>query len=544
MPAVVPATLIRRGQRGRVALASLGFSLHQSCEALVPIVVGIAIDVAIAPSDPWLLLGTLAVLAVVFLTLLSVWRMGELAATRAYVETTYGVRRGLIARLLAPRVSFPGPAGQMLSTLSSDVDEAATVVWTISRAIASGAAVLTASIALLVISPPLAALVLVGTPVVMVVLHFCTRPLERRSSAEQEALAASSALAGDLLSGLRSVKGLGAEDEAIRRFRHVNERSLRAALRASYAEGAFTGVSSLISGAYLVLLAAIASAAVVAGDLTPGQLVTVVGLAQFLQWPVAGLGLVGAQMARARASAERTDVLAGTVARPGIQIEHGPGDVRIRGLRLPSGGELTLDVPAGSMVGLVLDEEDAIAAHDRLAGLGRSDDGHVHIDGVPLVGPPAAGARPGLIAPPHEPALFTGTVGDNVVPRGSALDDAHVRAAAEAAALSDILLVEGWGREIGERGRLLSGGQRQRVALARALAADPAVLVLREPATSVDAVTQAGIAEGIRRHRAGRTTLLFTTSPALLSMCDVLVDASGEEVAVVDAATSEGRTRA
>ena len=83
-----------------------------------------------------------------------------------------------------------------------------------------------------------------------------------------------------------------------------------------------------------------------------------------------------------------------------------------------------------------------------------------------------------------------------------------------------------------ERGRTLSGGQRQRVALARALAVEAPVLVLHDPTTAIDAVTEARIAAGIARHRAGRTTLLITTSPTLLAHCErVMLVVAGRVVA-------------
>ena len=86
--------------------------------------------------------------------------------------------------------------------------------------------------------------------------------------------------------------------------------------------------------------------------------------------------------------------------------------------------------------------------------------------------------------------------------------------------------------EIGERGRTLSGGQRQRVALARALAAEPAVLVLHDPTTAIDAATEDRVAAGLRHYRAGRSTLLVTSSPALLARCDrVLLVVDGAVVA-------------
>ncbi len=71
-----------------------------------------------------------------------------------------------------------------------------------------------------------------------------------------------------------------------------------------------------------------------------------------------------------------------------------------------------------------------------------------------------------------------------------------------------------------ERGRSFSGGQRQRLVLARALALDPEVLVLVEPTSAVDAHTEARIAARLREHRAGRTTVVTSTSPLLLDAVD------------------------
>jgi ABC-type bacteriocin/lantibiotic exporter with double-glycine peptidase domain len=106
-------------------------------------------------------------------------------------------------------------------------------------------------------------------------------------------------------------------------------------------------------------------------------------------------------------------------------------------------------------------------------------------------------------------------------------------AALEVAAARDVLesLPGGIHGELPARGSSLSGGQAQRVLLARALLADPEILVLVEPTSAVDAHTEARIARGLRAHRAGRTTIVLTTSPLLLDEADRVVHLSGGRMA-------------
>jgi ABC-type multidrug transport system fused ATPase/permease subunit len=154
--------------------------------------------------------------------------------------------------------------------------------------------------------------------------------------------------------------------------------------------------------------------------------------------------------------------------------------------------------------------------------LGRYRDGDVRLADVPLSALPIDVVRRRVLVQDKDPVILSGSAGDLFdIPRTGRIgvDDALTWASA-----NDVIeaLPEGLATDLPERGRSLSGGQRQRLALARSLVADPDVLVLDEPTSAVDAHTEARIGLGLRDARAGRTTVVFTTSPLLLEHADVV----------------------
>jgi putative ABC transport system ATP-binding protein len=159
--------------------------------------------------------------------------------------------------------------------------------------------------------------------------------------------------------------------------------------------------------------------------------------------------------------------------------------------------------------------------------------GSLVVGGVPAASLDLSAHRGTVLVEQHDVALFEGTLRSNLM-AGTNGSPVHLVAAVRAAAAEDIVAAHPCGLDhpVADRGTTLSGGQRQRIGLARALAAAAPVLVLHEPTTAVDAVTEERIAQGIARLRAGATTLLVTTSPALLAVTDrVVVLDGGREVA-------------
>ncbi|MFH8574989.1 ABC transporter ATP-binding protein/permease [Streptomyces zaomyceticus] len=520
-----------RGQRRRVITASLLGMTHQGCEALVPVVIGATIDTAVATGSSSALLRLLIVLAVLFLVLSTCYRVsaritegsGELAAHR--------LRLDLAARVLDPRGGADANRlpGALTSIATNDARRVGSVATVIAYGVSAVAALVISAVALLRISVPLGLLVLLGIPPLLWLGHRISRPLEQRSEAEQERAAHASGVAADLVSGLRVLKGMGAESAAVARYRTTSQDSLAAALRAARSRAGHEGAVLALTGVFIAVIGVVGAYLAMDGSISVGDLVAAVGLAQFLLGPFQLLGYVNAELAQGRASAKRiAEVLASPEAVGSghdAPADGAAGHVALRGVTLGALRGVDLELPAGSLTGIVA--RDAAAANDLLVCLAREADpseGAVELDGTPLTSLDPDALRRVVLVAHHDADLFESTLLDNVR-AGAADDTSAVERALKASAADDVarLLPDGGDTLLAERGRSLSGGQRQRVALARALAADRPVLVLHDPTTAVDTVTESHIAARLRDVRRDRTTILVTTSPALLAVTDRVI---------------------
>lgn len=501
--------VVRAAPRYSVPAAALSIT-HQVGEALVPVIMGLAIERAVATGDPLQLVLWLVVLAADFLMLSFSWRFGSRLAELGTLAVQHRLRTTIAAHLMrrAPRAGRPSEQpGVALSLATSDANRLSEAVSIGVYPVGQLAAVLFGGAVLLTLSWPLGLAVLVGAPLLLWLTERAGRTLRDRSGAEQRAAAAAAGRAADLLSGYRVIRGIGAEAEAARRYRQASRTALADTVRARRAEGVFGGAMSIVTGLFLTAIAVCAAVLALSGSLSVGAFVAVVGLAQFLIDPLRVLALyTGAWWASSTASAARLlDVLRDT--EPDVEgVEASRAPARPAEQSLLAAGSPTDDladdlaVRPGEFVVVACAGERSVAVAAALRA-----------------------RHPDALHAPHVAHLFAGTVTENVAPPGA--DAETLAAALRAAACDDLagILPQGLDSRVGENGTALSGGQRQRVALARALAHDPDLLVLHDPTTAVDAVTEARIAERVHASRRHRRTLVVTRAPAFAAVADRVV---------------------
>ncbi len=535
-------TVMRRavlGQRRHLVPGTALLVVHQVAESLVPVVIGAVIDRAIGTGDTTALLRWLVLLAAVFAVLSTAWFTSAVITERACQGAEHEARLRLVDRVLDATggVERRFKVGKLVSIANSDTAEVGRLGDHAPGAVGAAAAVTVAMAFLFTVDTAVGLLVLAGLPIVLAVEKFFADRLVERWADEQEESSEAAAVAADLMRGLRVLKGLGAERPAAARYRRASRDSLRANLRAASVEALASTVSTVVIGGFLALVALIAGRMAVGGSITVGQFVAAVGLTQFLITPLGTLGETITSLAEGRASANRVGKVLS--APPAVADgwrrldEPATGRLVLRGVSRGKLRDLDLTAGPGDLVGLAVPNPDV--ARELVACLAREadpDSGTIELDGIPFEDLELDSLRRAVVVSAHDAALFEGSLADNVLPHGDGpVGLAAALSAAGAARVADDLPA-GAATDLGERGRFLSGGQSQRVALARALAADAPVLVLHDPTTAVDSVTEQQVADGLRELREGRTTLLVTTSPALLAACTrvVLLGRKGSRV--------------
>ena len=528
---------IVREQSGGVTGAVVSGLLWQAGAVGAPLVVKYAIDNGIVAGDHHTLLLWLLVLLTVGLLEVGAGGFRHIYAIRNRSQSDARIRDALFAHALRLDAAYHdrvGP-GELLSRASSDSQHIARMMDAIGHTIGYVLTVVAVAVVMLVLDPGLALVVLIPLPVVSVAAWVYSRRYDTGTQRLQEAWGEASTLVEETVSGIRVVKGLGAGDALSGRFRDRSDEVLRRALELARLDAVFNPFLEMLPLIGIAAVLWLGGRSVIAGDLSLGSFVAFNAYVVMLVWPLRVLGQRVTTVQKALAASARiAEVLE---VEPRLQeprhpreLERPPrGDVELAGVRFGHEGDhavldgLDLHVAPGeslALVGATGSGKSTVAG--LLARLYDPEGGRVLLDGVDLRELRLADVRRAVALVFEETFLFSESVAENIrVGRPDAADEDVERAAGLAGAAEFIAgLPEGYDTVLGEHGFSLSGGQRQRIAIARAILADPAVLVLDDATSAVDATKEHEIRSQLATVMRGRTTLVIAHRPATIALAD------------------------
>jgi ATP-binding cassette, subfamily B, bacterial MsbA len=441
-----------------------------------------------------------------------------------------GLRESLFGKLLQfpPGFFSERRTGELVSRLTTDIG---LLQGTLSHTIAEfSRQVLTlvgGIIMLIIVQPRLTLVALAAVPLAIGAVFFFGRRLRKLSTGVQDMVADATAVAEEAMGQIRTVQSFVQEGHERARYGRRIQDAVIAALSRARMRGLFFGVITFATFGAIVLVLWQGGQLVLDGKLTPGTLFTFVIYTILIAGAVGGLVSFVSNYQESVGAAQRVFELLETPA----TIADAPAPVA---LRRPVQGlieydrvwfryheregtpwalvDMQLRVAPGEIVALVgpsgSGKTTMVSLLSRFWDVNR---GAIRLDGHDIRTLRLADLRQSIGIVPQEPALFSGTIRENIAYARPEATFEEIQAAARAAHADEFVvqLPQGYDTLVGERGVKLSGGQRQRIAIARVFLKNPAVLVLDEATSSLDTESERLVEDAMERLLAGRTTLII-----------------------------------
>ncbi len=539
-------------QRGGLAIGVIVGLFWAVGKVSVPQLTKMGIDRGIEGSGNLVFWSGLVVAAGVIAGLFTAMRRWYAFRESRWIETR--LREQIFSHLLKLHVGYHDKmqTGQLMSRASSDLQQLQAFVVMIPITL-SNFAMLIAVVALLIASQPMLALfALAPLPIVNVMASRFSRQIHPAVLAVQQEQAQLATVVEESVSGVRVIKGFGAEQVQARKLKTEADDIWNVSLVAAKIRSKFLPALDLLPSIGLIAVLGIGGHRVINGQMTVGDLVKFNAYITMLIWPLRNLAMTVALAQRASVALVRVDEVLSTpslvidplspTSLPAPKIDRPVGEVIFDDTVFAYEGaspiinHFSVTIQPGQAIALVGATGSGKSTVVRL--LTRFHDvqqGSIRLDGIDVRQLTLGDLRTAVGIVFEETFLFHDSVADNIAfSRPDATPEVIERAARLAGAHDFIMeLPDGYQTILGERGYSLSGGQRQRIAIARAIVSDPRVLVLDDATSAVDPSKEHEIREAMATVMKGRTTIVIAHRPGTIALADtvILLD-EGRAVAV------------
>ena len=504
-----------------------------------PFVAGKLIDTA--SGKDWLLTDINSI-ALVLLGILLVQSVFSFFRVWLFAKVSESSMRDIRIALYSKLVHLPMTffdkrrTGELISRITSDVsllqDTFSVTLAELFRQLIT----LLAGVGFLIVTTPKLTLFMLATfPVLIILAMVFGRFIRKLSKQTQDELAAANVIVEETLHSIMTVKSFTGEEYESNRYKRGLDRVVHVAMKAAGYRGAFISfiIFALFGGIVAVMW--YGASLVASGEMSVGDLVSFVLYTTFIGGSIAGLGDIYGQIQKAIGSSERVlEILDESAeASSGEDPTSAPvsGEIIFQNVKFQYPTRPEVDVLKDVNFRIDAGEKVALAGH---SGAGKStiiqlllrlyqlNQGSILVDGKPLEKWNLKQLRRNIGIVPQEVLLFGGSIRENIAyAKPGASEEEIIDAAKKANAWQFISkFPEGLDTKVGERGVKLSGGQRQRVAIARAILKDPAILVLDEATSSLDAESEALVQEALDTLMKDRTTIIIAHRLATIRKVD------------------------
>lgn len=529
-----------RPQRRGVVLGVFFGLLWTLGKVAVPKLTQQAIDKGIRPNDPGTLLRWCLIILVAGVIAATFTGLRRYQAFGIAWRAETALRQRLFAHLQRLHFAFHDHAqtGQLMARSATDVQQVQHIMVMIPITMSNLVTLIAVTIILALINAKLALLALCALPLINVFAKRFSTRVHPASMALQEELAELATVVEETVTGIRVVKGFGAEPIQFASLTAQAEKVFTRSIALAKIRAMFTPVLDFLPAVGLVVVLWYGGRQVLAGQLTLGELIAFNVYVTMLIHPLRMTGQLVAQAQRAVAAAERIDEILSTDA---AIVDHprarslppGGGEIRFEDVTFgyfpdapPILSGFNLNLRAGEAVAIVGATGSGKTTVARLIPrFYEATSGRIVLDGIDTREVKVAELRQNVGIVFEDTFLFSDSIRANIAFAEPNASRERVERAARSAGAHDFItaLPDGYETLIGERGFSLSGGQRQRVALARAILADPRVLILDDATSSVDPTKEHEIREALDEVMEGRTTIVIAHRPATIALADRVV---------------------